>query len=182
MNERDTELPLVETGNSECGIRNAERGMGDAERAIPDSGFRTPNSTDASGRRTFLKACIGGMTVASAGTVAYPVVSFLRLPATLSDSQIVKVRLDSLHKDQAVYKDFNGTPVVLINPTGEPRAFDASCTHLGCLVAWDGAKHVFRCPCHGAVFDDQGQPVSGPVSRPLSSVPMRTEGEFIVIS
>ncbi len=133
-------------------------------------------------RRTFLKTCIGGMTVVSAGTVAYPVVSFMQLPATLSESQIVKVPLADMHEDQAIYRDFNGVPIVMIYTGHVPRVFDASCTHLGCLVAWDGAKHVFHCPCHGAVFNDQGEPVSGPVSRPLTVIEARVEDDHVVVA
>jgi len=44
-------------------------------------------------------------------------------------------------------------------------AFSSRCTHLGCKVrAKDGA---FHCPCHGGVFDLDGQPKEGPVEEPL---------------
>ena len=48
-------------------------------------------------------------------------------------------------------------------------AYSAVCTHLGCLVRWDGAKQEFLCPCHAAVFDRHGAVVSGPPPAPLPS-------------
>lgn len=35
-------------------------------------------------------------------------------------------------------------------------ALSASCTHKGCLIQWKNTEHQFRCPCHNAIFDDQG--------------------------
>jgi len=148
----------------------------------PAAGAAEPASDLSAPRRTFLKTCIGGMTAVSAGTVVYPVASFLRLPATLSESQVVKVPLDSLHEDQALYRDFNGVPLVVVYTGRVPRVYDASCTHLGCLVAWDGGRHRFHCPCHGAVFNDHGEPVSGPVSRPLKVIEASVEDGFLVIA
>lgn len=47
------------------------------------------------------------------------------------------------------------------------RALSATCTHLGCGVAWDDAKKQFVCPCHAGVFDRGGKVVSGPPPRPM---------------
>ncbi len=41
----------------------------------------------------------------------------------------------------------------------------AVCTHLGCIV--DRSKDQFVCPCHGTLFDTQGNLVSGPAPGPL---------------
>lgn len=37
-------------------------------------------------------------------------------------------------------------------------AVSAACTHMGCLVQWDGADRKFHCPCHGGLFTEYGQP------------------------
>jgi len=39
----------------------------------------------------------------------------------------------------------------------EVKAFSATCTHLGCQVRWDGEAKKFNCPCHGGVYDADGQ-------------------------
>jgi nitrite reductase/ring-hydroxylating ferredoxin subunit len=39
-------------------------------------------------------------------------------------------------------------------------AFSAACTHMGCLVQWQSAERRFLCPCHGGLFDENGNPVN----------------------
>ena len=60
-------------------------------------------------------------------------------------------------------------------------AFSVHCTHLGCPVNWvDGGK-IFLCPCHGGVFDAEGQPVGGPPTRPLQRHHVRVRNGHVEI-
>lgn len=140
-----------------------------------------PSQDPAPSRRRFCEACIVGMGAASAGAVAYPVVAFLGRPVSLQGSQTVRVPLAELSEDQARYIDHDGQQIVILYTGRVPKVMSASCSHLGCIVAWDNVKHVFRCPCHGAVFDDQGKPVSGPVSQPLHPIAFQiVEGNVVI--
>lgn len=56
---------------------------------------------------------------------------------------------------------------------GGIRAMSATCTHLGCRVAWDAATKRLRCPCHGGVYDAEGRVTGGPPPSPLASVEAR---------
>ena len=57
----------------------------------------------------------------------------------------------------------------------EVHALSATCTHLGCQVRWDSETSNFRCPCHGGVFDTQGNVVAGPPPRPLDRLAVRLD-------
>ncbi|MBT2510396.1 FAD-dependent oxidoreductase [Streptomyces sp. ISL-98] len=68
------------------------------------------------------------------------------------------VRLEG--KQCAVYRD----------ETGHATALSARCTHLGCLVQFNDAEHVWECPCHGSRFGTDGSLLHGPATRPLEPV------------
>ncbi len=55
------------------------------------------------------------------------------------------------------------------------HALSATCTHLGCQVRWDATAKKFRCPCHGGVFDAEGNVVEGPPPRPLDRIEVRVD-------
>jgi menaquinol-cytochrome c reductase iron-sulfur subunit len=55
------------------------------------------------------------------------------------------------------------------------HALSATCTHLGCQVRWEPQTRKFLCPCHGGMFDPQGNVVSGPPPRPLDRVEARLD-------
>lgn len=62
---------------------------------------------------------------------------------------------------------YSGVPCSVINVKGQIRGFSRVCTHLQCAIDWDGASGTFLCPCHAAVFDNNGAVVSGPAPKPL---------------
>lgn len=53
---------------------------------------------------------------------------------------------------------------------GELHLMSATCTHLGCTVAWNPAAKTFDCPCHGSRFGPDGSVVEGPAASPLSPI------------
>lgn len=133
-------------------------------------------------RRGFFHMCIAAMTGLAALVVAFPIFSFLRLPKRISTAKSIEVPLADLKESQALFFEREGTQIVLIYTNKEPKAYDAACTHLGCLVSWDQNEHVFHCPCHGAVFDDQGAAVKGPVNMPLKKVKFEINKGVLVIA
>ena len=63
----------------------------------------------------------------------------------------------------AVYRDAQG----------KLHERSAVCTHLGCIVAWNGSEVSWDCPCHGSRFDPDGKVLNGPAVAPLE--PVETE-------
>lgn len=60
----------------------------------------------------------------------------------------------------AVYRDEHGAL----------HARSPVCTHMGCIVHWNGAQRTWDCPCHGGRFSANGEVISGP---PLGPLPER---------
>jgi len=60
-------------------------------------------------------------------------------------------------------------------------AFSNICTHLGCRVRWIDDQKQFFCPCHNAVFNQDGEVVSGPPPRPLDRYQVKIEEDQIYI-
>jgi len=63
----------------------------------------------------------------------------------------------------------------------EVAALDATCTHLGCLVAWDADAKVFKCPCHGGIYDKDGVVMDGPPPEPLMKVATKIDGDKVLV-
>ncbi len=60
--------------------------------------------------------------------------------------------------------------------SGRIVVYSPICTHLGCGYRWESSERVFKCPCHGSVFDVAGSVVAGPAPRPLDILPSKVEG------
>jgi len=60
----------------------------------------------------------------------------------------------------AAYRDDSGTV----------HAVSATCTHLGCTVAWNPAEASWDCPCHGSRFSATGRLLDGPAVDDLEQV------------
>ena len=55
------------------------------------------------------------------------------------------------------------------------------CTHLGCGYRWEQSERLFKCPCHGSVFDVKGAVVAGPAPRPLDRLPSKIEAGRLLV-
>jgi glycine/D-amino acid oxidase-like deaminating enzyme/nitrite reductase/ring-hydroxylating ferredoxin subunit len=58
---------------------------------------------------------------------------------------------------------------------GKLVAVSAVCTHLGCLVHWNGAEQTWDCPCHGSRFHPNGEVLAGPAESPLEKISTAAE-------
>src|SRR3954467_11879900 len=66
-----------------------------------------------------------------------------------------------------VVRDGLGKMGVYRDEAGAAHAVSLRCTHLGCLLRWNGAERSWDCPCHGSRFDVDGSVLEGPATQPL---------------
>ncbi|WP_131104965.1 ubiquinol-cytochrome c reductase iron-sulfur subunit [Ornithinimicrobium sufpigmenti] len=73
--------------------------------------------------------------------------------------------------------------VIVTQPSeGRWLAYDATCTHEGCMTSSTDDDGNLVCPCHGSVFDPaSGAPVSGPAQEPLVALTVEVDGEDLLI-
>ncbi len=147
-------------------------------------------------RRSFLKASllfIGGLISA---VVAVPLFGFAILPALkkapkkyvvlgivdlLKGSQYKKVNYTFQSKDGWIQTNKKRSVYVTDAGKGNFVVFSRVCTHLNCLVRWEESKRQFLCPCHGGVFDEEGNVVAGPPPRSLERLSVKVEDGVLYV-
>lgn len=126
-----------------------------------------------SSRREFLGFCLGGLAVAGAAAVAYPILGYLAPVKTNESGDRISFAVTEIPPEGAKFFKFRGmTGVVIRKQSGEFVALSAICTHLGCVVQWEKEKQNFLCPCHGGRFTPDGTVISGPPPKPLERLPL----------
>ena len=73
----------------------------------------------------------------------------------------------------------SGRPTLIVRKNGQLLAYDAVCSHLGCIVRWNNKRTSIECPCHGGVFDIEGLVISGPPPSNLARVSLKVDGDRI---
>ena len=148
------------------------------------------------GRRNFLVRAITAIQATLGATVAFIVgattlaPSFTRRDATwlqaaaldaLPENQPVPVTLRITRNDG--YSQVVDRTVVYLVRTGEEnvRALQSTCTHLGCRTSYDRKTKRILCPCHGGVFDVNGDVVAGPPPTPLPALETRVQDGQVMV-
>ncbi len=140
-----------------------------------------PAQPDGTTRRQFfVRLGMGSVAIAGAGSAifAYQFLSpnvLYEPPATVNAGKPESYEPNSvtLHPEFAIY--------VVRAPEGF-FALSATCTHLGCLTAWNQELGIIACPCHGSKFKSDGTKITGPAPRPLPHLKMwlNDEGDLMV--
>lgn len=134
-------------------------------------------------RRGFLDAFLGLCSTIAGAAMALPALMYLWPAAKGGGSASVEVEdAKSIAVGSARMVQIGGKAAVVVRGKSGVRAFSASCTHLGCLVKWDPGKAQFLCPCHAAVFDENGGVVSGPPPAPLAVFKVKEVGDKVFVS
>lgn len=137
------------------------------------------------GRRSVLNWLLGTWSAGVMGAIAFPVLRYL-VPPDVPEAPTLSVKggsAASLASNSARIVPFGSTPALVVRtPTGELRAFNATCTHLACTVQdRTDLEHIW-CACHNGHYDLGGKNISGPPPRPLTEYDAKVQGDEIVIS
>jgi cytochrome b6-f complex iron-sulfur subunit len=97
------------------------------------------------------------------------------------DSESLSVALDALPPVERVVVRFRDKPIELLREGDRIRARSLVCTHIGCIVRWDPAQNMYICPCHQGRFDENGQVVDGPPTKPLAEITTQLSGTHLVL-
>ena len=96
-------------------------------------------------------------------TVDYP---YYRIRARLVGPEGTSLR--ELHAGEGKILELKGERVAASRDDhGKVTLLSPVCTHMGCIVEWNGAERTWDCPCHGSRFLANGKVLSGPAETPL---------------
>ncbi|MBV9242996.1 MAG: Rieske 2Fe-2S domain-containing protein [Acidobacteria bacterium] len=136
-------------------------------------------------RRSFLNYLLGTSVVATLAAMLYPVLRYL-VPPEIVEAQsnsVLAGKVGDIPVNTGKIFKFGSKPGIMIKTaSGDIKAFSASCTHLDCIVQYDGAQKAITCACHGGKYDLTGKNISGPPPRPLEEFTVNIKGDDITVT
>lgn len=134
-------------------------------------------------RRKFISLAVNGTGVLAAGAVGVPSVLSSLSPVIHSEKgpeewrQVgpadqfrpgeVKAAVVRFSEDPALETLASRSVYVWKQGESEFVVYSRACTDLGCPINWDPGSEWFFCPCHGGIFDKEGERKAGPPKKPL---------------
>lgn len=106
------------------------------------------------------------MATARSGMLSIPKAD---VPALENPNTVVNVRATNL-SESIIIRNVEGHGIVALSST---------CTHRSCEVRTMPGSH--ECPCHGSKYNELGEVVNGPASRPLTRFEVEETGLAIRI-
>ena len=153
-------------------------------------------SSHGAGRRGFLVRSIVAVQGVIGATLAYVLGGAVLAPAFTrkTDNWLKAASLDALPDDEPLpvtlriarqdgFTQVVDRTVVYLVKTGEDqvRAMQSTCTHLGCRTSYDRESKHIVCPCHGGVYDVQGNVIAGPPPAPLPTLQTKVQDGQIMV-
>ncbi len=133
-------------------------------------------------RRDFIGRAFCACAAATGGIAGWNLLRYLTPPPASSSGPILAADRALVEASGHLVVPFRSAAAILVVDQGRIKAFDARCTHAGCIVAWKPADRKFACPCHGGIFDAAGARVAGPPPRPLTPLQVLVRGSKVYLS
>lgn len=93
-----------------------------------------------------------------------------------------RIRPEDIAADGSVVGRSRLGKILVVRRQHELVGLQATCTHLGCTVAWNQGEKTVECPCHGARYNLHGEVLGGPAREPLGVVSLTIEAGGIRVS
>jgi cytochrome b6-f complex iron-sulfur subunit len=131
-------------------------------------------------REAFIKLGVGSVAVACAGAAVFGY-SYLSPNVLYEPSPIANAGKPDTYPRGSVTQNLEAG-IYIVHAAEGFYALSATCTHLGCLTAWNADQGIVACPCHGSKFSVLGGKLEGPAPRglPWLKVWLGDDGELLV--
>lgn len=126
-------------------------------------------------RRKFVSLIINGAGLVAVGSFAVPSAIHSLTPVLKPDPDeewralgpASLFEIDKMNKAFFEQEAIRKSVYVWRRSADEYIVYSRSCTDLGCPVTWDPGSEWFYCPCHGGMFNKEGERTAGPPKKPL---------------
>lgn len=146
-------------------------------------------------RRGFLKKVTAGIYGLITFMAGIPLVSFFVSPAFIKSKNMwIEIgAVDDFNNENPLGVNYNkeikdgwnkrtvSSTAWVYRSKGELIALSPICTHLGCTVSFDEERESFACPCHGGLYDKEGNVIGGPPPKPLKRHKIKFEAGKLLI-
>ncbi len=148
-----------------------------------------------SDRRDFMGMALGGFTALGGIAALYAMKrSWDPLPSVKA-AGFTTVDVSAAQENVLNVEKWRGKPIFILKKSKDMKPDDRDvvigsdrfhvsiglCTHLGCIPAYFGDEHKFKCACHGGEFDASGHQIFGPPPSPLEIPPFKVDGTKLVL-
>ena len=154
--------------------------MSQTKNSFADAGLELPPD-----RRRFLKYLTRGFLSLWGVGFLWVVSHFLKPPrsrSSLSERRLGIGLVDSIPVGTARLVQHGSEPIWVVRTDTETFIGLAGvCTHLRCILGWDGEEQSLVCPCHDGAFDLNGNVLKGPPPQALKRYRVQTQlGEIYI--
>ena len=146
-------------------------------------------------RRDFMGMALGACAAVGGVGALYATKFTWDMLPSVKAAGFTTIDLASAQPNKLVVEKWRGKPIFVLKKTPDMEANDRDivigsdrfhvsiglCTHLGCIPAYEGAEHKFKCACHGGQFDASGEVLKSPPPSPLVIPPFKIEGTKLVL-
>lgn len=139
------------------------------------------NSGRLSRKRFFWKLSASSLGVAITGSMVHTI-QFLTPKVLFEPPTRIRIGEPTDYPSGSIISRPEDRLFIVRTKEGTFHAMSSICTHLGCITQFRETDGRISCPCHGSIFDSDGNVLEGPAPRPLARWRMEQDdrGQLIV--